>query len=247
MIDAELLRSLPSTFGAGLALTVALTVLTGVASFAVAVPVAGLRLASSRRLRWPVVAYIEVFRNVPALIQIIFWAFALPTLFPMQIRQRLFFDNAVVDALGAVTGIPLPYYGLAAALGLTLNTSAHLAEILRGGMQSVPRQHVDAARSLGAGRRAAFLSVLVPAGIRAAFPAVSTRLIHNMKNTALASFVAVPELFSRVQGEITRTFDATRLLLVAAVMYLLLAWLMTVLLAAVDARLRGPGSEPARG
>jgi ABC-type amino acid transport system permease subunit len=66
--------------------------------------------------------------------------------------------------------------------------------------------------------------VLLPQGLRAAAPALITRLVHNLKNTALASFVAVPELFKAVQTAISQSFYAVELLLVASVLYWLLSW-----------------------
>jgi polar amino acid transport system permease protein len=87
-----------------------------------------------------------------------------------------------------------------------------------------------------------FWSILLPDGVRAGFPAMTTRLIHNMKNTALVSFVAVPELFHAVQASITETFRATELLTLAAVMYLALAMAMSGVLRQIDQLLhRGRG------
>ncbi|MGH1492907.1 MAG: amino acid ABC transporter permease [Acidimicrobiales bacterium] len=222
----------------GLLVTVLLTAVTSVTSVAVGVAVGGTRMLAGKRTRALSVGFIEVFRNVPALIQVIFWAFAVPNLFPTELRPKLFFDNPVMDGLSAVTGLPLPYYAIAACLGLTLNTGAHIAEIFRGGVRAIPVRQFEAARLLGAGPWSLFRTVIAPSAIRTSFPALSTRLIHNMKNTALASFVAVPELFSEIQGSITKTFRATEYLLLACVMYLVLSALMTVGLAMVDRRLQ---------
>jgi len=83
--------------------------------------------------------------------------------------------------------------------------------------------------------------------VRVSFPALTNRLVHNMKNTSLASFVAVPELFGVIQGAITRTFEATELLLLAAAMYLVLSSLMTAGLNVVGRSLWGkPSSEAGR-
>ena len=221
----------------GIVVTIILTVVTSVVSVVLGVAVGTFRLTDNRRARVSAKAFVEVFRNIPALIQIIFWAFAFPSLFPQGLRQTIFFDNALVEWLGTVTWLSLPYYALAACFGLVLNTSAHLAELFRAGVSTLPKQHVDAARTLGAGRGQVFWAILLPGGTRAAFPAITTRLIHNMKNTALASFVAVPELFHAVQGSITSSFRATEFLLAAAVLYLLLSAAMSVLLRQVDVRL----------
>jgi polar amino acid transport system permease protein len=168
---------------------------------------------------------------------IIFWAFALPNLFPASIRQSILFNNALMNGLSDLTGLSVPYYFLAAAFALTMNTSAYLAELFRAGVGTIASEHLDAARSLGASPLDVLRKILVPEGIRASFPAMSTRLIHNMKNTALAAFVSVPEFFHGIQTAITRSFRAVEFLLVAAVVYLLLSYGYSLFLAAVERRL----------
>jgi polar amino acid transport system permease protein len=212
----------------GVVITVWLTVLTSVGSLLLGVLAALGRSSATRWKRRLAGSFVETFRNIPALILIIFFAFAVPNVVSADRRKGIFFDNDVVDALSSVTGSPLPYYAVAAGMALTLNTSAHMAEIIRSGFGSVPASRVDAARSLGASHRAALRTVVVPHGVRVAFPAISNRLIHNMKNTSLASFVAVPELFQVIQGSITKTFRATEFLVLAALLYLLLSTVMTV-------------------
>lgn len=221
----------------GLALTVGLTIITSAASIVVGIGVGTLRLSGSRPARAAAMAFVEVFRNIPALIQIIFWSFAFPSVFSPETRAVVFFDNAVMGWLEQITGLSLPYYALAACLGLTLNTGAHLAELFRAGVGTLPRERIESARLLGAGRSALLWRIVIPGGIRAAFPATTTRLIHNMKNTALASFVAVPEFFQTVQASVTRSFRAVEFLTLAAIVYLLLSALMATLLRRVDLRL----------
>jgi polar amino acid transport system permease protein len=194
-------------------------------------------LSGSGLWRRAAVVHVEIHRNIPALVLIIFWAFALPNLLPPGMRQTIFFKNIIMDGVSDLTGLSVPYYALAAAFALTLNTSAYLAELFRAGVGTIPREHLDAARSLGASPAVVLRTILIPEGIRASFPAMSTRLIHNMKNTALAAFVSVPELFHGIQTAITRSFRAVEFLLLAAVIYLLLSYGYSLLLTAVERRL----------
>ncbi len=247
-----LTREITNDLLRGVWLTVALTIVTAISATIAGVAVGALRMSSRGVGRRLAGAYIEVFRNVPALIQIIFWAFAVPNLFNPATRKALLFDNAVMDVARDLTGIPIPYYGLAGALALTLNTSAYIAELFRAGASSIPTAQVDAVRTLGATRSTAFRTLVLPAGLRAAFPAMSTRLVHNMKNTALVSFVAVPELFHELQASIQSTFRATEFLLLGAVIYLVLAAALSALLGWVDrrlhrGRLRHQGHRPSPG
>jgi len=230
----------------GLVYTLLLTAVTTILSLLVGIFVGSLRISGRPALAKAAGIYVEIFRNIPALVLIIFFAFAVPNLFTPEVRQAFFFNNVLAEWAGSVTGLSLPYYALAAILALTLNSSAYLAELFRAGVGTIPQQIVDAARSLGGTKTAVFMGILLPQGILAAYPAIATRLIHNMKNTALASFVAVPEFFHATQATITRTFFATQFLLLAAVMYLLLSATFAALLRQIESRLDPrpkPGSK----
>lgn len=221
----------------GLGYTVMLTAVTTILSLLIGIAVGALRISGRPSLKNLAAVYVDIFRNIPALVLIIFWAFAVPNIFTPETRQALFFDNVLADWGQLLTGLSLPYYALAAAIALTLNTSAYLAELFRAGMGTIPQEVVDAARSLGASPWALFWRILLPQGLRAAFPAISTRLIHNMKNTALAAFVAVPELFQATQTAVTRTFRAVELLLLASLFYWLLSFVFAAFLQHIDRRL----------
>ncbi len=231
-------------FGQGILFTVLLTAVTSVISLVIGIGVGGVRLSKRPFMRTAAAVFVDIFRNIPALVLIIFLAFAVPNLFSSSVRQRLFFNNVLVEWGQGFTGLSLPYYALAAAVAMTLNTSAYLAELFRAGVGTIPQEMVDAARSMGGTKTAVFYQILLPQGVRAAFPAIATRLIHNMKNTALASFVAVPELFHAAQASITRSFRATEFLLLAAVMYLLLSFLFGAFLRWIERSLDRRPEQP---
>ena len=214
----------------GLGLTLILILLTSAAALGLGLSVGWLKMSASPVARGLGTIYVEVFRNIPALVSIVFWAYALPNAFNPEIRRALFFDNSLMNGLSGLTGLTIPYYALAAALGLTLNTGAYIAELFRAGVSTLAREHWEAARALGASPIRAFWNILLPHGLRAASPALITRLIHNLKNTALASFVAVPELFKAVQTSISRSFYAVELLLLASAMYWALSFVFAWLL-----------------
>ncbi len=207
----------------GLWLTLWLTLITSVLSLAMGVGIGALRIWGRRRASLPAAIFVETFRNIPALVLIIFFAFAVPNAFPAHLRQTLFFNNSFINATGSISRLPVPWYALAAALGLTLNTAAYIAELFRAGVGTIAGEHVDAARSMGASWPTIFRAILIPGGLKAAYPAISSRLIHNFKNTALVSFVAVPEFFNSISTAINRTFMAIEFLTLAAVVYLALS------------------------
>lgn len=227
----------------GLVFTLLLTAVTSVTSLLVGVMVGTMRLSARPLIRRLAGIYVDLFRNIPALVLIIFFAFALPNLVPVEMRQRLFFDNGIARWGQYLTGLSLPYYMLAAIVALTLNTSAYLAELFRAGVGTIPREYVDAARSMGASQTAVFWQILLPQGFRAALPAIATRLIHNMKNTALVAFVTVPDFFHATQTAITRTFRATEFLILAAVLYLFLSISLAAFLRRIEGWLGRPSTS----
>lgn len=214
----------------GTKMTVGLTLVTSFLALIIGAVVCHLRLSRSFWPRSVAILYTELCRNIPALVWVIFFAFALPNAFPLETRREIFFRNDVMLQLREWTGVAIPYYLFGAGFGLTINTSAYLAELLRAGISTLDDEHLVAARSLGVGPNLLFWHALLPHGLRTASPAIITRLVHNLKNTALASFVAVPELFKAIQTAISRSFYAVEFLLLAAAIYLALAWIYGLIL-----------------
>ena len=229
----------------GLCVTILLTVITSTGSLLIGIAVGWARMSLSPWLRGIAVSYIELFRNVPALIAVVFWAYALPNAFDLETRKLIFFDNTCINILARFTGLPIPYYAIGAVIGLTLNTSAYIAELFRAGVGTLSRDQWEASRTLGASPWWSFRRLLLPHGLQVAAPALVSRLVHNLKNTALASFVAVPEFFKAVQTSITHTFHAVELLLVATAAYWVLTWTFAIMFRRIITRVAGDGC-PAR-
>lgn len=222
----------------GAGVTIVVTILTSGISMVLGIAAALGRRSSSAFRRRAAGAFVETFRNVPALILLIFFAFAIPNVFPVDLRRMIFFDNPFIDGLGTVTLLTIPYYAIAAVVALSANTGAHLAEVIGSGIDTIPSQRIEAARSLGAPRRTLYRTVIVPDALRTSFPGVTNRLVHNLKNTALVGFVAVPDLFQELQATITRTFQATQTLILAAVLYLILAAVLEFVLGRFEKSIR---------
>ena len=155
----------------GLAVTVALWAPSRGVSLVVGLGLALARLARSAWLRWPSLAFIELFRDTPVLIQLIWFFYAFPILAGVQLS---------------------PF--MAASLALTLNTSAYCAEIFRGGIRSIARGQWEGAKALGMGRTAILKRVILPQVARRMLPAFTNRAIELAKVTSLASILSVHEL-----------------------------------------------------
>jgi polar amino acid transport system permease protein len=195
----------------GVAMTLLVTALTTVASLLLSFVVASWRL--SPRTFWRAIgtAYVAIFRNLPPLPLLLFLLFGLP------------------EAFRAVTGLPLPLgteFPLLIA-GLSLNTSAYLAETIRSGVRAVPAEQWDAGRVLGLPRRTVLRRIIYPQALRIALPALGTRLIHNMKNSTLALALPLSVNYLEVVGQAGRiagqTFAWAEPLLFAAGVHMTLA------------------------
>ena len=167
------LPPVPTAQWGGLPLTIGLAVI----GLALAFPLA-LLLALGRRSRWPAVrtlaaTYVELVRGVP-LISVLFTAsFLLPLLLPATWRP---------DVLTRVL------------IGLVLFVAAYLAEVIRGGLQAVPRGQADAAMALGFSRWAVQRHVVLPQALRLTVPAIVNVVIGTLKDTSLVTVVGLFEL-----------------------------------------------------
>ncbi len=160
-----------NVLGLGLVNSLRLAVLCLVSGLFMGLFVGAARYSRNMLLYWPATAFVEVFRNTPALVQIMWFFFAFPILVPIDI-----------DAFTA------------AALALSLNTAAFSAEIFRGGIQSIHPAQWDGARALGMTYAQVMRRVILPQAVRRMIPAFTNRGIELTKMTTLASTIAFAEL-----------------------------------------------------
>ena len=159
--------------------------------------------------------YVEVVRNTPLLIQIFFIYFV----------------------LGPLLGLErMP----AAILSLSLFEGAYIAEILRSGILSVPRQQVEASYSLGLSTYATYRKVILPQAVRTALPPLASQTISLVKDSALVSTIAIYDLTMQAQAIIAETFLTFEVWLTVAALYLLLTISLSCMAHALENRLKLP-------
>ena len=172
--------------------------------FAVGLLVGIGRLAKSRWIRTPATIYVELFRGVP-LVMVIFWFwFILPR----------------------ALGVALPEYGIALAAFVVFE-AAYLGEIVRAGIQSVPRGQVEAAESTGLSSAQTMRLVVLPQALRNMIPAHVTQFIVLFKDTSLASIIGYLDLTKAAQIVNNREIRPFELYLFIAVVYWLCAYGMS--------------------
>lgn len=193
----------------GAVLTIALTIVSFVAGFAIGLPIALLRVSRSPILRGFGWTYIWVFRAIPTIVQLFFVWNALPQLIP------------------ALRGPGFePFY--AAALALSLNEAAYAAEIIRGGLLSVDDGQRLAARALGMQPLAVFRRIVAPQVIRVIIPPTANDFITLLKITSLAYVVSLHEIMTNTQTQVASSFRFAEWYSAAAVYYLVLVSIFMV-------------------
>lgn len=198
--------------------TVLYTLIAFSGGLALALVLALMKLSSVAGLRWIATAWIEFFRGLPALVVILFMAFAVPLAFQWRPPG---------DAIGA--GI----------LGLIFVASAYMAETLRAGIQAVPKGQTEAARSLGMSSFWTFLTVVLPQALRVVIPPMTNEGVLLLKDTALLVVVGAQagqvDLTAFGQNN-TITYANSAPLLAVALVYLAIALPLTQLVAWLERR-----------
>ena len=163
-------------FFEGLGITLELSAVVLVLSLVFGVIVTWLCGSSKMWLRRSMGVYIELFRNTPPLVQIYFFYFAIGPLLPK------FEGEPILGSLGW------------AIVALTLLETAFTAEILRAGVEAVPKATIEAAQALGYSRTQVLLRIIMPLALRVSMPALNNNLVNLVKTTTLGYAIAVPEL-----------------------------------------------------
>jgi His/Glu/Gln/Arg/opine family amino acid ABC transporter permease subunit len=185
---------------AGLLITIELTFVVIILSLGFALLVALGGMSRWPLLRWPIKAYIEIMRGTPLLLQLIYIYYVLP-----EVGIRL---NAFV----------------AGVVGLSLNYSAYISEVYRGGILAVPKGQHDAAAALGMTRVLAMRRIVLPQAIRIVIPTLGNYFISLFKDTALCSVVSIQEVVFTAQILAARNFQYFTLYTVVAAMYFLVSF-----------------------
>jgi polar amino acid transport system permease protein len=155
------------------------------------------RISKSTPLRIALIGYIELFRNTPVLVQIIWFFYALPV----------------------IAGITLSAY-MAGVIALGLNASAYLAEVFRAGIQGLPAGQAEAARSLGMTHFQTLRRIVLPQAIRKMIPPFVNTFVVLIKGTSLVAFIGVLEVLQRGNLSVVVTNRPVEIYTTVAAIYL---------------------------
>ena len=173
-----------------------------------------------RPLGWIAHSYVFVFRGTPLLVQVFLIYYGLG-------QFRPFFQD-----YGLWWLFRDPYH--CALLALTLNTAAYTAEIVRGGLQSVPSGAIEAARAFGMSGVTLYWRIIAPLGFRQALPAYGSEIILMIKATSLASTITLMEVTGVAHKLISESFRAVEVFLCAGAIYLAINFSVTALFSVAE-------------
>jgi general L-amino acid transport system permease protein len=220
------------------------------------------RVSSNALARGLCYAYTEVLRNVPILLQLLMWYVLLVEWMPDPEAPLHWLDAVFLSKGGLslpalawqttpsgsslVWAMPMLIEGevregmnlspefLAVTLGLSLYTSAFVAEVVRSGLQSVPRGQIEAARSLGLSQGQALRLVVLPQAMRVIVPPLTNQYLNLTKNSSLAVAIGYPDLVNISNTALNQTGRAVECIALIMGIYLLLSLLTSALMNAYN-------------
>ncbi|MCU1763182.1 ABC transporter permease subunit [Pseudomonas sp. 14P_8.1_Bac3] len=222
LIDTVFLSSTLLQLLQALPMTLALFSASVIIGTLLAMLVVWLRVCHVAALRHVARGYVFLFRGSPLLIQMFLMYYGLSQF--QAVRQSLFWPVLREPVTCAV-------------IALALCTAGYMAEIFRGGLLAVPPQQVEAARATGMSGWLLARRIIIPIALRSCLPAYSTEVILMVKATSLASLVTVYEVSGVAQRIISETYRTMEVFLCAALIYLLLNFLIVRTLALIEWRL----------
>ena len=195
------------------------TIVLALVSFALALVVGvifGLfRVSPSRPLRLLAGIYIDIIRGIPMMVLAFFIFFGLP----------------------GITGIKIPDFA-AGIITLTLNASAYIAEIVRGGINAVPVGQMEASRSLGLPYNRTMQKIILPQAVKIMIPSFINQFVISLKDTTIISAIGVVELLQTGKIIVARTTQSSYVYLIIAIMYLILITILTKLANRLDKKVK---------
>lgn len=195
----------------GLLITVQLAIGAWLLAFTVAVLLAVIRATAWRPAELFVAAYVEIHQNIPLLVQVLFWYFAVPELLPESARMWLNERNSEF---------------ILALLSLGFCFAAYMSEAIRSGLRAVPRTQYEAGRVFGFGYLATMRYVVVPQALRVATPPLVNYSLLLFKNTSIAMAIGVHELTYQSRQIESDTFRTFEVFAVATVIYIAISFVI---------------------
>lgn len=213
----------------GFKMTIGLSLAAWVLALLIGALVGVLRTVPNRWLSGIATAWVELFRNIPLLVQLFLWYFVLPELLPESLGDAYKQSNPVVQQF------------LAALLCLALFTSARVAEQVRSGINSLPPGQKNAGLAMGFTLPQTYRFVLLPMAFRIVVPPLTSEFLNIFKNSAVCSTIGLLELAAQGRQLVDYTAQPYESFIAVTLAYLIINVVVMFGMRWVEARVRVPG------
>jgi His/Glu/Gln/Arg/opine family amino acid ABC transporter permease subunit len=210
----------------GLITTLEISALAWLLAVALGILAGALRTVAFRPVRWAATFYVEFFRNVPLLVWMFFWYFGVPPLLPRPAQDWLFDHGAEFWAGMFALGV---YHG------------ARMSEVIRSGIQSIPRTQFEASVAMGLTTFQAYRLVILPIALRLIVPPITNESLNLLKNSSVALTISVAELTFQTRQIETYTAKAIEAFAAGTLIYLVLCLAIATTMARIERRYAIPG------
>lgn len=213
----------------GLQWTLTLSLSSWVIALIVGSMIGVLRTVPNRWLSTFAATYVEIFRNIPLLVQLFCWYFVLPELLPVDVGDRFKQLN------------PLLQQFLSAMLCLGLFTAARVAEQVRAGINALPPGQRNAALAMGFTLPQVYRHVLVPMAFRLIVPPLTSEFLNIFKNSAVATTIGLIELSRQAQQLVDYTAQPYEAFIAVTLLYVMINVTVMFFMRRLEANVRIPG------
>lgn len=190
-----------------------------------------MRTIPNRAVSFLAELYVEIFRNIPLIVQLFIWYYLVPKLMPQEFRTWLF----------ALPPASTSFY--TATIGLGLFTAARVCEQVRAGIDVISSGLKNASLSLGLSPRQSYQYVLLPITYRTILPPMTSEMLSIFKNSSIASTIGVIDLFTRARQLNEYTAHGYESFIAVILCYLIINTGVMLLMSQVERTLRLPGTE----
>lgn len=182
-------------------------------------------------------AYVELFRNIPLVIQYFLWLFVVPSFLPSTFSAD---SNAQVSGLG-YRHMSAVYPWILGIVGLGMYHAARVSEQVRAGIQTVSTGQWNAGFALGMSRPQIYLNCVLPQAFRIVWPTLTSEAMNLFKNASVAFVVNVANFYALSKTMIEETSQVIVILAVTTLMYLLCTYFIKFLMVLIEKRIQVPG------
>jgi glutamate/aspartate transport system permease protein len=216
------------SLASGLKWTLSTAFFAAILAFTLGSALGVMRTTSNKWMVWFGNAYVELFRNIPLLVQFFIWYFVIPGLIPSVKKWVISLD-------------PTDHQFVTAVVCLGFFTAARISEQVRSGIQALPKGQRAAGYAIGLSEPQTYRFVLLPMAYRIVIPPLTSETMNLIKNTAVAYSIGLVELFFRTREMGEQTFKYFEAFAAATLVYVVIAMTANRVMAYVEKRVAVPG------